>query len=630
MKENTISLCMIVKDEQDMLEACLQSVQGIVDEIVIVDTGSTDNTKEIAERYGAKLYDYVWNSDFASARNFAIEQATSKWILQLDADEYVQEASKKRFHTFLDTSGEHALSLQILNYDDESSSYTVHRYPRIYRNLPSIRYQGKIHEQLAFKGEILDFQETDLQLIHLGYTKEVVKKKNKVARNIRILQMELKDKPNDPFIHFNLGNEMMKTKDYKKAIKYYQTAHSSSQNFTIQSSSLLNLLRALMRTKQEENALRILQDAEINYPDYTDLFFVKGEILEGLGRDSEATEAYLHCLQLGETPKKYLTISGIGYIYPLEQLTKLAIASRDFKRALGYMTEVNELLKYGTVHATRMVHILLHVFNVEKVIAFIHEMYPTENEKDQRMKAYLAHHFRLYDYFQQAIEVAGDSLTETDQRILLFYRGLDTSKAKELAIEFSTKAHTRVYAFIYYLLTKDPEVREALSVDKTCIFLLSELDGSGRNSSKKTIYKKSLYIHILKELMHTGRYELLGMLLPVAGAFEQGTYAEIGDLFSTYHQDDLAIEYYTKQLLTKKDATLYTKTANLLYHQGMYHEALLFAEKANKLNPHHFKAIEILLESCQQLNEKALEKQLIETFLHMHPDSAYLLSKKEA
>ena len=84
----SISLCMIVKDEEEVISRCLETVKDIVDEIIIVDTGSEDNTKSLAHQAGAKVFDFTWVDDFAAAKNFAIEQATGDWILFLDADEY--------------------------------------------------------------------------------------------------------------------------------------------------------------------------------------------------------------------------------------------------------------------------------------------------------------------------------------------------------------------------------------------------------------------------------------------------------------------------------------------------------------------------------------------------------------
>ncbi|MGG4411271.1 glycosyltransferase family 2 protein, partial [Niallia taxi] len=95
--ELSVSLCMIVKNEESVLDRCLASVAHLVDEVIIVDTGSTDKTKEIASKYTSKIFDFEWINDFSAARNFAAEQATGDWILVLDADEYIDEENYQEF-----------------------------------------------------------------------------------------------------------------------------------------------------------------------------------------------------------------------------------------------------------------------------------------------------------------------------------------------------------------------------------------------------------------------------------------------------------------------------------------------------------------------------------------------------
>jgi glycosyltransferase involved in cell wall biosynthesis len=101
----TISLCLIVRNEQELLPRCLDSVRGVVDEIILVDTGSTDNTIKIAETYGARIYHYVWSDDFAAARNVSLAQANCEWILVLDADEVLTESFCSHIKSFLQDSG---------------------------------------------------------------------------------------------------------------------------------------------------------------------------------------------------------------------------------------------------------------------------------------------------------------------------------------------------------------------------------------------------------------------------------------------------------------------------------------------------------------------------------------------
>ena len=104
-RRQTLSLCMIVKNEEANLGLCLESVKGVADEIIIVDTGSTDRTVEIARRYGAKISSYKWDDDFAAARNVSLQSATSNWIMVLDADEALAEEDRGRLRALLRQEG---------------------------------------------------------------------------------------------------------------------------------------------------------------------------------------------------------------------------------------------------------------------------------------------------------------------------------------------------------------------------------------------------------------------------------------------------------------------------------------------------------------------------------------------
>ncbi|MEH7525214.1 glycosyltransferase family 2 protein, partial [Bacillus sp. JJ1503] len=144
MGKNTISLCMIVKNEETYLRRCLESVKNQVDEIIIVDTGSTDSTIGIAEEFETSIFTYEWDKDFAAARNFSLEKAKSDYILVLDADEYLDEDTnlqmvineKKDFYI-----------INLKNYMD-GGYITIHQAIRLFKNKMNLKYYGKIHEHL--------------------------------------------------------------------------------------------------------------------------------------------------------------------------------------------------------------------------------------------------------------------------------------------------------------------------------------------------------------------------------------------------------------------------------------------------------------------------------------------------
>ena len=143
---------------------------------------------------------------------------------------------------------------------DKLQNYILHQYPRLYRNVPEIRYKNRIHEQLCYEGNNLEAQDSSVQIIHLGYTEEIVKKKHKTARNIRLLQEELREKPNDGFAHFNLANELQKRKELKKALKHYQIAHKNSTNLAVRTASVLQIAKTLLQLNEYTQALNVIKE----------------------------------------------------------------------------------------------------------------------------------------------------------------------------------------------------------------------------------------------------------------------------------------------------------------------------------------------------------------------------------
>src|SRR5207248_6819228 len=187
-----LSLCMIVKDEEEMLPRCLDAVADAVDEIVVVDTGSSDRTVEIAEGFGAKVIHREWTGDFAEARNASFDAATGDWILYLDADEVLveEDAAKLRAVTGRVWREAHFLVETNFTGDAGDGTATTHSALRIFRNRPEYRFEGRIHEQIAhtlpaFNAERLEY--TNVRIEHYGYLGAVRSSKEKSRRNIELL-----------------------------------------------------------------------------------------------------------------------------------------------------------------------------------------------------------------------------------------------------------------------------------------------------------------------------------------------------------------------------------------------------------------------------------------------------------
>lgn len=198
-----ISVSMIVKNEEAMLARCLESVKG-ADEIVIVDTGSIDKTKEIAEKFTENIYNFEWCDDFASARNFAIDNTLSEWILSIDADEILEEGGIEKIKEFLSTFEGDVVKVHM--HAGNNDFYV----PRLFKNNGSTKFEGKIHETL----NVLTDTRLDVK-IEYGFSPAHALDPD---RNIRILEKEVEADSKNTRALYYLGREYGYRKDYEKAI----------------------------------------------------------------------------------------------------------------------------------------------------------------------------------------------------------------------------------------------------------------------------------------------------------------------------------------------------------------------------------------------------------------------------
>ena len=164
----TISLCMIVKNEEESLGRCLESLKGIVDEMIVVDTGSEDRTVEIAKEYGAKVYDFKWTGDFSEARNYSFSLATCDYIYSADADEELDEDNRLRFIQLKKDIEELDIDIVQMYYCNQLSFRTVYNYdrelrPKLFKRVRSFKWEDPIHEQVAIDPVICN---SEVEIIH--------------------------------------------------------------------------------------------------------------------------------------------------------------------------------------------------------------------------------------------------------------------------------------------------------------------------------------------------------------------------------------------------------------------------------------------------------------------------------
>lgn len=216
----TISICMIVKDEERVLARCLDSLRDLADEIIIVDTGSTDATKKIAAEYTDKIYDFTWIHDFSAARNFAFSKATMEYIYSADADEVLDEENRQRF-LLLKQNLLPEIEIVQMKYANQLAYNTTYNYdvenrPKLYRRLRTFRWVEPVHENVILTPVIYD---SDIVILHMPVSShagrdfqtflKTIKREGKLSP--RLYEMYAKEL-------FIAGEE----KDFVEAFEYFQ------------------------------------------------------------------------------------------------------------------------------------------------------------------------------------------------------------------------------------------------------------------------------------------------------------------------------------------------------------------------------------------------------------------------
>lgn len=215
---NTISLCMIVKNEEPVIERCLASISDIVDEIIVVDTGSTDRTKEIVHSFTTSIFDFEWIDDFSAARNFAFSKASQDYILWLDADDVLLEEDRLKLLALKETLSPAVDSVTMLYHlgSDEYGNVTFSlRRNRLVKRERAFRWMGPVHEYLEVYGQVIH---SDIAVTHLGSDQD-----SDIGRNLRIYQKrETAGEAFTPRDLFYYANELKDHRQFEKAIDYYE------------------------------------------------------------------------------------------------------------------------------------------------------------------------------------------------------------------------------------------------------------------------------------------------------------------------------------------------------------------------------------------------------------------------
>jgi len=271
-KEPTISCCMIVKDEEVFLEACLESVKDFVDEIIIVDTGSMDKTVEIARRYTKKVHFHPWKNSFSEARNHAMRFATGDWILTIDADEELVAGSGELLRQAVrETGSADAIYASVISIYSGGRKTARHNSQRILRNNGVIHYEGSVHNLVT---GVMKPAMSKIELMHYGYNVEEKKANEKFIRTVELLKRQIQKRPDDPRPHHYLGTSYLARGMYQECVEEstlaIRLAENQGNKEAIYLSTHYNAAFAFYHLREFKNAREYSLAALEKFPDHLD------------------------------------------------------------------------------------------------------------------------------------------------------------------------------------------------------------------------------------------------------------------------------------------------------------------------------------------------------------------------
>ena len=337
-----ISAAMIVKNEEKNLSRCLTSIKDHVDEIIIVDTGSTDNTMEIALSFGAKIYEHPWENHFSKHRNQSIGYATKDWILYIDADEELLFNDRTELRTLLDSCSDVDAALLTVECEIPGGGRSKHNSIRLWKNHQGIHFKGRVHNEVT---GVCSGRHIPARLFHYGYNIDQESRKKKFERTTTLLKKEIKANPKHPRPHHYLGISYMEQNKYKEAIAAAETAISlasaQEDKSDLYSGSYHVISSASIETRDLDRAEHWALEALKKYQNHLDSYYNLSRIYyeqKNINQLREYSTRYLELLtRINKTPEEFGTC--IFFTTGLKWLVRLYRACAFMDRGITHESD---------------------------------------------------------------------------------------------------------------------------------------------------------------------------------------------------------------------------------------------------------------------------------------------------
>ena len=399
---------MIVKDEEEFLAACLDSVKDLVAEMIIVDTGSSDRTMDIARDYGAQVYAIPWKDDFAQARNYGLRRAGQPWILYMDADERLHPPHHHAIRKAIAGNGADAFYIRVHSQVGNVLGNIPHvqGYPRLFRNLPGVSFVGRIHEQITPSLQRLNgrFALLEAEIEHLGYNLSEEQMKAKIERNLMALQTQHQEEPSNSYATFQLGQTCLLAGRYDEGINYLEKA-LTGRNVPPSLHSTINLIIANEEFRREEYPAAIdrIREALRRTPKQRLGWFLLSECFAKQGEYGEAIEALKQLKSYKDLLYSDISIDKVFEDYLVEQ--RLALYYHQLR---AYPQAVAHFRNYFFLSST------YRVAHFEKLIELRAEKSVRIKDWD-RLLEHIIEHIDQFDDSVEAIRLLAGHLQDAGQ-----------------------------------------------------------------------------------------------------------------------------------------------------------------------------------------------------------------------
>lgn len=629
-----VSLCMIVKNEEKVLSRCLDSVKNIIEEIIIVDTGSTDRTKEIALRYTNYIYDFDWTDSFADARNFAQSKANGEWILVLDADEYVDssnlKASIQEIKELNDTTIE-GFEVKIYNFTGFQGERIIqHRSIRIYKNDRKIRYQRTIHEQIGKTEGELKITSSPLTIYHSGYLNKVVKEKDKGSRNRKLLEKEIRLSGNKGFDYFNLGNEYQSLGNYEKALDAYINAYKNKPDirYSWVSFCLVQMVSCLISLKRYNDALHVINDAENIYSQSPDFKFLKGNIFLLQHRYDDAINELENILTNKNSLEYCLTSIDFLEYLPHRFLGGLYKEKKNYSKSVYHYVKALTDNRLCTHSLYNLLQVLSKFHSDSDIYSFIEERGFIKSQREIVNVIQILLKLQLVSLANKYVEKLEDKTIQNGLRLKI---AIYSSQFDEVN-NFIEKGTLENFADILKngLIDIYDLLIYGLLSNNNFIILLSELITKEDKTFIQFVFennfsnvpKEDYYLNLLERCIQLEQFDLFEQLILKKNYYPKKINLKIGHLLFRYEFTELAFAFYQEvNNLQDYDTEAFIHIIQGFIEKNEFNDALQYAIFALNHEHNDYLIINYAIEAATKTGQDQIRKVLASIALQLFPDS---------